>query len=255
MSCVGCEVDIKLVGSGSGESALLLVGEVKAQTVGLSADLVEVLGSQTAWTGAVTIEADEMVVGSRASVTVSAGASVLPGAAMRLELGRLEVQRGSRVVCSGSGCMSVVVSARDGALIEGTLECTPLMCRITAEVLNATVTGTVRGGDVNLTSSCSLNLSGSVSVDGLGYGSHSGDGPGTSPTPGAYFSTSYDSMYYGSGGGGGHGGMGANSCFKSTDTGYVSPQVYGAGQAYGNASAPRSFGSGGGRGLYYYVLT
>ena len=91
VSCVGCEVDIKLVGSGSGESALLLVGEVKAQTVGLSADLVEVLGSQTAWTGAVTIEADEMVVGSRASVTVSAGASVLPGAAMRLELGRLEV--------------------------------------------------------------------------------------------------------------------------------------------------------------------
>jgi hypothetical protein len=255
VACVGCQVDIELAGSGSALSALRLAGEIKAQTVGLSADVVEVTGSQTAWTGAVTIKADQMVVGSGAAVTVSAGSSILPAAAMHLEVGVLAVQRGSSVVCSGSGCMAVNVSARDEVLIAGSLSCTPLRCGILIDVgSNATVSvsGTLRGGDLNVTALCSVYINGSVSADGLGYGGGSGDGPGVGPTPGTSAS-SYPQYFYGSGGGGGHGGMGANSCYKSSSgSSYLNPQVYGAGKAYGSASEPSSFGSGGGTGMALY---
>ena len=259
VSCVSCEVDVAL-GSRNG-SSVRLEGQINARTLTLTGELVEVLGSQTAWTGATSIEAERMIVGGSGRIYVTASSSTMSASAsqnaLSLDLGWLEVETGRTVSCSGTGCMSVVVNARDGMAIGGYLGCSLLKCRLGMTVGNATVEGTLRGGDVNLTAQRSVRVSsgGVIKADGLGHGNETGTGKGTSPTPGASASTSTSDWYkfYGSGGGGGYGGVGANSCFRYGSSAYVNPQTYGAGASYGESLAPQSFGSGGGDGQLFYV--
>jgi len=258
VSCVSCEVDVAL-GSRNG-SSVRLEGQIKARTLTLTGELVEVLGSQTAWTGTTSIEAERMIVGRSGVIEVTASSSTMSASAsqtaLSLDLGWLEVETGRAVNCSGTGCVSVVVSARDGMAIGGYLGCSPLKCRLGMTVGNATVGGTLRGGDVNLTAQRSVRVSsgGLIKADGLGHGSETGTGKGTSPTPGStanWFSYWY--LFYGSGGGGGYGGVGANSCYRISSSTYVNPVTYGAGASYGESLAPQSFGSGGGNGQLFYV--
>jgi hypothetical protein len=257
VSCVSCEVDVAL-GSRNG-SSVRLEGQIKARTLTLTGELVEVLGSQTAWTGATSIEAERMVVGGSGLIHVTASSSIVSAGqtALSLDLGWLEVETGRTVSCHGTGCMSVAVSARDGMAIGGYLGCSPLKCQLGMTVGNATVGGTLEGGDVNLTAEYSVRVSsgGLIKADGLGHGNGTGTGKGTSPTPGSSASTSTSHWYkfYGSGGGGGYGGVGANSCNRYSSVSYVNPQTYGAGASYGQSLAPQSFGSGGGNGQLFYV--
>ena len=227
-------VDASEVSISQGSSVSLGATAVNANAVSISQ------GSSVSF-GALSVKAETMDVVDGSSVTVSGASSPTSSsgdhdghAAMRLSLSeRLVVQAGSGVVCSGNGCAAVQVSARD-VTIGGNLKCVPSMCSVGVFVEgNATVTGSLEGGDVNLTAQCGgVLVAGKIRSDGLGYGSGSGPGNGTRPL-----------VHPSCGGGGGHGGIGANSCYSGTVL-----RPYGAGTTYGSSTQPNTFGSGGGPG-------
>ncbi|MGB1592139.1 MAG: hypothetical protein ACPIOQ_05240, partial [Promethearchaeia archaeon] len=117
------------------------------------------------------------------------------------------------------------------------------MCKMSlnATKIEVSSTGSLQGGDLVLMAA-NISVHGTVSTSGQGYAESSGDGKGSRPEY-----SSYSSSFRVSGSGAGHGGNGANGCYR-----YSSWQLPTGGGSYGSSSDPRTFGSGGGRGRYYY---
>ena len=85
----------------------------------------------------------------------------------------LDISAGS-IIASGEVTIVEALTMRAIASLnvtsDGELECTALMCVIQLRAHDTNVQGPLTGGDINITSTGSMSISGTISADAMGYG-------------------------------------------------------------------------------------